>query len=44
LIGVEVLIRKKMDALEGQRKSGRLLLSWRHPIAQDIKFFGYQSV
>ena len=32
------------DALEGQRKSGTPHLSWRHPIAQDLKSFGYQSV
>ena len=28
------------DALEGRRKSGRPLLSWRHSISQDMKFFG----
>ena len=32
------------DALEGRRKSGRPLLSWRHSIAQDMKFFGLQDI
>ena len=34
------------DALEGRRKSGRPLLSWRHSISQDMnfKFFGLQVI
>ena len=32
------------DALEGRRKSGRPLLSWRHSISQDMKFFGLQDI
>ena len=40
------LIKKVLfsDALEGKRKSGRPLLSWRQSITQDIKTFKLQDI
>ena len=40
------LIKKVLfsDALEGTRKSGRPLLSWRQSITQDIKTFKLQDI
>ena len=40
------LIKKVLfsDALNGKRKSGRPLLSWRQAITQDIKFFDMTDI